>query len=86
MFREIRYEELIRTDGRDIFVNADTYRSAICISGRTDKELFEAGVVLKNWLSDPLLEYVQIIKGGQCVFFLTKNAGMILNKLSLDKF
>lgn len=70
VFREIRYEELIRTDGRDIFVNADTYRSAICISGRTDKELFEAGVVLKNWMSDHLLEYVQIIKG-QCVFFLT---------------
>lgn len=72
VFSEIRYEELIRTDGCDIFVNTDTYQAAICISGRTDKELFETSVALKNWMTEHMPEYVQIIKGTQCVFFLTE--------------
>lgn len=72
MFREIRYEELIRSDGRDIFINTDMYQSVICISGRTDKELFEVSLALKKWMTEHTLEYVQIIKGAQCVFFLTE--------------
>ncbi len=72
VFREIRYEELIRTDGRDIFANTDTYQSAICISGRTDKELFETSAALKSQMTEHMMQYVQITKGSQCVFFLTE--------------
>lgn len=86
VFREIRFEELIGSGGRDVFVNTDSYRSAVCVLGQTDKELFEVSLIFKKWLAECAFEYVQIIKGAQCVFFLMEKNWSESDRFELEQY
>lgn len=70
IFQEIRFEELMGAGGRDVFTNTDIYRSVVCILGQTERRLLENCAAMRSFLTKQKLEYVQIIKGAQCVFFL----------------
>lgn len=86
VFYEMRFEELLGIGGRNLFVNTDVYRSAVCILGETDKELFEINEAVRDYLTEHALEYVQIIKGTQCGFFLTEKRWSESERSELNQY
>ncbi|RRK33593.1 response regulator [Schaedlerella arabinosiphila] len=78
-FHEIRYDEIMNPNGKDLFLNVGTYRTAMCIlppAGETAKKWSEehsaytAAEVSKKWFGERSVEYMQVIRGPQICCFL----------------
>lgn len=86
VFHEIRFEELIGSGGKDLFANTDIYRSVVCVLGKTDTDILEANVAMKNYLTEHMFEYVQIIKSTQCGFFLMEKRWNDSERIELNRY
>lgn len=69
-FHEIRYEEIISHSGRDIFMNVGTYRTVLCILPKGQENIYAVSDAAKQWFGKQGQEYLQILKGVQCCYFV----------------
>lgn len=67
---EIRYEEVISHSGRDVFMNVGTYRTMLCILPKGQENVYAVSDAAKGWLKKQEQEYLQILKGVQCCYFV----------------
>ncbi len=71
-FHEIRYEEIISGSGRDIFANADRFQTILCVLFQENggNALYGNACRIKKWFEEKGIEYIQILKGTQNLYFL----------------
>ena len=72
-FHEIRYEEIMG-GGRDIFINAKSFRTIVCILPQ-EAENYTYGIVqvIRSYLEENKEQFIQIIKGSFNFYFLIEN-------------
>ncbi|MBD5395721.1 MAG: response regulator [Lachnospiraceae bacterium] len=73
---DIRYEEIISHSIRDIFERAEEYHMLICILAQNQPIqdfIYLLSDCVCQWLKEWRQEYLRILKGSQCGYFLFEN-------------
>lgn len=76
-FHEIRYDEILNPNGKDLFLNVGTYRTTLCIlppeageKWSAEHSFYAAANASKKWFAEHSAEYMQVIKGPRLCCFL----------------